>query len=183
MAQGTLFKVMWQPGWEEGLGENGCVYVSVCVLSHFSRVQLCGTLWNAARQAPRPWDSPGKNTGGGCHALLQGFLLTQESNLRLLRLPALACGLFTVSTAWEVQTYVHIWLNSFAVHLKLSQHCLPIGYTPIQNKNFKNKPTVLQLWPRHQRSRKNKSSDQWKSGPCPQPPSRAPRVAASSSMS
>ena len=24
-----------------------------------------------------PWDSPGKNTGKGCHALLQGIFLTQ----------------------------------------------------------------------------------------------------------
>ena len=27
-----------------------------------------------------PWDSPGKNTGGGCHFLLQGIFLTQEVN-------------------------------------------------------------------------------------------------------
>ena len=27
-----------------------------------------------------PWNSPGKNTGVGCHALLQGILLTQGSN-------------------------------------------------------------------------------------------------------
>ena len=86
---------------------------------------------------PCPWDSPGKNTGMGCHALLQGFLLTQESNLCLLCLPALACGFFTISTTWEVQAYVYTWLNSSAVHLNLSQHCLSIGYTPIQNKNFK----------------------------------------------
>ena len=30
-----------------------------------------------------PWDSPGKNTGVGCHALLQGIFPTQESSLRL----------------------------------------------------------------------------------------------------
>ena len=29
-------------------------------------------------------DSPGKNTGVGCHALLQGIFLTQGSNLHLL---------------------------------------------------------------------------------------------------
>ena len=28
-----------------------------------------------------PWDSPGKNTGVGCHALLQGIFLTQGSAL------------------------------------------------------------------------------------------------------
>ena len=31
-----------------------------------------------------PWDSPGKNTGVGCHALLQGIFLTQRSNSGLL---------------------------------------------------------------------------------------------------
>ena len=43
--------------------------------------QLCPTLCD-----PCPWDSPGKNTGVGCHFLLQGILPTQESNLCLLRL-------------------------------------------------------------------------------------------------
>ena len=33
---------------------------------------------------PRPWDSPGKNTGVGFHVLLQGILLTQGSNPYLL---------------------------------------------------------------------------------------------------
>ena len=31
-----------------------------------------------------PWDSPSKNTGVGCHALLQGIFPTQGSNLHLL---------------------------------------------------------------------------------------------------
>ena len=31
-----------------------------------------------------PWDSPGKNTGVGCHFLLQGIFPTQESNPGLL---------------------------------------------------------------------------------------------------
>ena len=30
------------------------------------------TPWTVACQAPCPWDSPGKNAGVGCHALLQG---------------------------------------------------------------------------------------------------------------
>ena len=30
-----------------------------------------------------PWDSPGKNTGVGCHFLLQGIFPTQESNTGL----------------------------------------------------------------------------------------------------
>ena len=31
-----------------------------------------------------PWDFPGKDTGMGCHFLLQGIFLTQGSNLGLL---------------------------------------------------------------------------------------------------
>ena len=31
-----------------------------------------------------PWDSPGKDTGVGCHALLQGIFQTQGSKLHLL---------------------------------------------------------------------------------------------------
>ena len=31
----------------------------------------------------RPWDSPSKNTGVGCHFFLQGVFLTQGSNLGL----------------------------------------------------------------------------------------------------
>ena len=33
-----------------------------------------------------PWAFPDKNTGVGCHALLQGIFPTQELNLRLLHL-------------------------------------------------------------------------------------------------
>ena len=35
-----------------------------------SHVQLLVTPWTAAYQAPPSWDSPGKNTGAGCHFLL-----------------------------------------------------------------------------------------------------------------
>ena len=37
-----------------------------------------------------PWNSPGKNIGVGCHALLQGIFPTYRSNLHLLQL--LHCG-------------------------------------------------------------------------------------------
>ena len=56
-----------------------------CVLSHFSRVPLfvipvdCGPPGSSVHG-----DSPGKNTGVGCHALLQGIFPTQGSNQHLL---------------------------------------------------------------------------------------------------
>ena len=56
----------------------------VCVLRYFSCVQLFETLWTVAHQLLCPWESPGKNTGVGCHALLQGILLTQVLNPSLL---------------------------------------------------------------------------------------------------
>ena len=46
-------------------------------------------------------DSPGKNTGVGCHALLQGIFPTQEFEPTSLMSPALAGGFFTTSTTWE----------------------------------------------------------------------------------
>ena len=51
------------------------------LLSHFSRVQLCATPQTTAHQAPRPWDSPGKNTGVGCHFLLQCMKVKSESEV------------------------------------------------------------------------------------------------------
>ena len=35
----------------------------------------------AVHQAPRPWDSPGKNTGVGCHFLLQCMKVKSESKV------------------------------------------------------------------------------------------------------
>ena len=51
------------------------------LLSRFSRVRLCTTPEMAANQAPRPWDSPGKNTGVGCHFLLQCMKVKSESEV------------------------------------------------------------------------------------------------------
>ena len=51
------------------------------LLSRLSRVQLCATPVTAAHQAPRPWDSPGKNTGVGCHFLLQSMKVKSESEI------------------------------------------------------------------------------------------------------
>ena len=38
------------------------------------------TPWTVAARLLCPWDSPGKNTGVGCHALLQGIFPTQGLN-------------------------------------------------------------------------------------------------------
>ena len=48
---------------------------------------LSDSLWLDGLQPSRllcPWDSPGENTGVGCHALLQGIVLIHWWNLHLL---------------------------------------------------------------------------------------------------
>ena len=55
----------------------------VCL--HAKLLQSCPTLCDLLNCSP-PWDSPGKNTGVGCCALLQEIFPTQRLNLRLLHL-------------------------------------------------------------------------------------------------
>ena len=50
-------------------------------LKSLSHVWLCATPETAAYQALRPWDSPGKNTGVGCHFLLQCMKVKSESEV------------------------------------------------------------------------------------------------------
>ena len=47
-------------------------------------IQLFATPRTVAHQPPLSMEFPGKNTGVGCHRLLQGFILTQGSNPCLL---------------------------------------------------------------------------------------------------
>ena len=54
------------------------------LLSLFSRVRLCATPWWQPIRLPRPWDSPGKNTGVGCHFLLQCMKVKSESEVTQL---------------------------------------------------------------------------------------------------
>ena len=65
---------------------------SVCVnLNHPQNVALFpGTMSNIPERACcccRPWDSPGKNTGVGCHFLLQSVKVKLLSRVRLLATP------------------------------------------------------------------------------------------------
>ena len=71
------------------------------MLSHFIPVQLFATPWTIAHQAPHSMGSGGKNTGVGCHVLLQGVFPAQESNLHLL-CPCIG-KFFTSSATWEAQ--------------------------------------------------------------------------------
>ena len=119
-----------------------CVCVRVCVLV----AQSCLTLpqshgWQLTRLLC-PWNSPGKNTGVGCHSLLQGIFPTQEQNLGLLHCRQIlhllspntmkSVQLLSMVSKWgnggteksgnlskvtEFRTNKAIWLHSLRAHL------------------------------------------------------------------
>ena len=94
--------------WDElGTGSHGkdcwfsCFWIYItCVLIRFSCV------WPHGLEPARLfslWDFPGKNTGVGCHFLLQGIFLTQGSNQQLLHLLHWQAGsLPRVPPGWSV---------------------------------------------------------------------------------
>ena len=89
------------------------------------RVRLCATSYTAATRFPHPWDSPGKNTGVGCHFLLPCMKGKSESEVaqscptlsdpmdcsppgssshRILQASVLEC----VASAFSIQGYDYI---------------------------------------------------------------------------
>ena len=61
-----------------------CLLLLLLLLSCFSRVRLCATPETAAYRLLCPWDSTGKNTGVGCHFLLQCIKVKVKVKLKLL---------------------------------------------------------------------------------------------------
>ena len=53
-----------------------------------------------------PLDSPGKNTGVGCHTFLQGIFPNQESNPMSLMSPTLADGFFMAEPLGEPKSKI-----------------------------------------------------------------------------
>ena len=81
IAHAPVLSVVWQPGWEGSLGR-----MDTCMCLH-----MCSLMSDFLR--PMDWGPPGssvlgvfqaRNTGVGCHFLLQGIFLTQGSNSCLL---------------------------------------------------------------------------------------------------
>ena len=51
------------------------------LLSHVSHVRLCDPIDGSPPGSQNPWDSPGNNTGVGCHFLLQCMKVKSESEV------------------------------------------------------------------------------------------------------
>ena len=64
-----------------------CVYTYYCLIASSYRSVVPDSLWPHGLQPTRllcPWDLPGKDTGVGCHFLLQGIFPIQGLNPGLL---------------------------------------------------------------------------------------------------
>ena len=81
---------------EEVYGMLLCVCLCVCARVCISHSIVFNSLRPHRLQPARllcPWNSPGKNTGVGCHALLQGIFLTPGN-------PCLLCLLHWQMGSW-----------------------------------------------------------------------------------
>ena len=73
----------------------------MCVLSHFSHVQLCATPWTIARQAPLSVGFIRQENWSGLPFPSPGVFPTQGLNLSLLRLPHWQAGSLPQAPLWE----------------------------------------------------------------------------------
>ena len=119
----SLSHLHWSPGWVCRAGltspKSACLSVNYPVKHSLTKITLisfsyacyakslqsCPTLQPHGPQPARllcPWGSPDKNTGVGCHALLQGIFPTQGLNAGLF----IGGRLFTTSATWETHSKV-----------------------------------------------------------------------------
>ena len=76
---------------------------------------MLNSLWPHGLQPTRlfcPWDFPGKNTGVGCHFLLQGIFSTQGLNPGLLHCRQILGGSVSKESACNAgDTGFHLWVG------------------------------------------------------------------------
>ena len=82
-------------------------------MNSLSRIKILATPWTAAHQARHPWDSPGKNTGVGCHFFLQCMTVKSESEV------AQSC----LTHGLQPIKLLHPW-NSLGKSSGVGCHCL-----------------------------------------------------------
>ena len=108
---------------------NTYTYIHICVLCLVA--QSCPTLFNPMGCSPPGssvhGDSPGKNTRGGCHALLQGIFLTQGSNPGLSHCRRILYHLSYQGNPYtyihtHIYTYIHIYVTKLKFTLQEKRH-------------------------------------------------------------
>ena len=110
------------------------------LLSRFSHVRLCATPQMAAHQAPLSLDSPGKNTGVGCHCLLQCRKVKSESEVTqscpTLATPWTAAHQAPPSTGFSRQEY---WSGVPLSVVQNSPKCIQAYYSPLLAMSYVEK--------------------------------------------
>ena len=114
---------------------------SVCVHPKWpTHVRLFAILWTIAARLLCPWDSPGNNTGVGCHAFLQGIFPTQGSNPGPLCILHWQAGSLPLASPRKPDTFI-----SFKKWLKHRCHtffALPIFKVCTESKDDEYLATV-----------------------------------------
>ena len=88
-------------------------------------------------RVPRPWDSPGKNTGVGCHFLLQCMKVKSESEYALI----LYILLLTEGCVDWIYNRLHIFLQSCWLLLVLNRnHIFRICFKEVISHSFQELP-------------------------------------------
>ena len=85
-------------------GNPPTLFKCVCVLSHFSRVQLCVTLWTVFCQAPLSMEFSRQEYCSGLPCPPPGDVPHPAIEPASPAFPALASRFFTTSTVWEAHT-------------------------------------------------------------------------------
>ena len=93
---------------------------AVCAQSHPT---LCDPMNYSPAGSPSPWDFPGKNTGVGCQALLQGIFPTQGLNPGLLNCRQILYHLSHWRSPTEAEEafkylreyYIWLYINKFEI--------------------------------------------------------------------
>ena len=92
---------------------ESAIDIQACMLSHFCNVQLCNPMDCSPPDSSVHGNSLGKNTGVGCHALLQGIFLTWGLNQCLLH----RRGILYPLSHHEAHrySYTHSFLDFFTI--------------------------------------------------------------------
>ena len=124
--------------------------------------QSCLSLYDPLDGVFCPWDFSGKNTGVGCHFLLQGIFLGPETEPASLVFPALLVDSWPAEPLESVEggSQIHPYLNLnsilFLLNHSLSSLVLYRGNGPSKISRSWNRMTGLIKKPTHQEHGKKK---------------------------
>ena len=92
-----------------------------------------------------PWDSPGKNSGVGCHFLLQGIFPIQELNPGLLHCRQIPYHLSPQGSAIPVDKAIYLNLRVVLLMNLILKQILKQTVNKTQSRNHNNYVAILGL--------------------------------------